>query len=130
MSAVALGGGVLTLAIGIPDAPCTGISATTHNIVIIADANGFNDSINHQGQTWPIINTVRCDIVKITIVNRDTQTHGLAVDYYGSKGTEIPGQQSIAFPTFQVTRAGHFSIKCVIRCTVHYLMINGILNVS
>lgn len=130
VSAVALGGGAVTYAIGIPSSPCSGIAGSIRNVTIIASDSGYNDSANHIGQTWPVISVNRCDIVKITIVNADTQTHGFAIDYYGSKGTDVPGQQTILFPTFQAVKAGGFRVYCIILCTVHKFMLNGILKVS
>src|SRR5437588_9573310 len=65
--AAALGGGILTFAVGLPGSPCEGITGTTRSFTIVANINGFNDSKNHQGQ-WPIMSVHRCDIVKVTLV--------------------------------------------------------------
>ena len=130
VSAVALGGGAMTYAIGIPGSPCTGVASTTRNFTIIADDNGYNDSLHHLGQTWPVMNVNRCDIVKITVVNTVTQTHGFSIAYYAVKGTEIPGQQTQQIPAFQAIRDGSFTVKCNVPCTIHYAMLNGLLNVS
>src|SRR5690348_4386076 len=51
----ALGGGIMTFAIGLPGSPCAGITGTTRNFTIVASINGFNDSVNHQQESWPII---------------------------------------------------------------------------
>jgi hypothetical protein len=130
VSAVALGGGVMTYAVGIPSSPCSGISGAARSFTIVASDSGFNDSAAHLGQTWPIMNVNRCDIVKITIINTVTQTHGFAIDYYAVKGTEIPGQQTLPFPAFQAVKTGNFRVYCTVQCTVHNVMLNGLLNVS
>ncbi len=108
----------MTFAIGIPDSPCTGVVGTNRSFTIIANVNGYNDSVTHQGQAWPMMS-----------VNH-TQTHGFAIDYYAVRGTEIVGGQSISFQ-FLATRAGSFTVYCSIAvCTVHYAMLNGQLTVS
>jgi heme/copper-type cytochrome/quinol oxidase subunit 2 len=127
--AVALGGGIMTFAIGIPDSPCTGVAGTNRNFTIIANVSGYNDSVDHQGQSWPMMSVSHCDMVTIKIINTDTQTHGFAIDYYAVKGTEIVGGQSISFQ-FSATRAGRFAVYCTVICTVHYAMLHGLLNVS
>ncbi|TMI37530.1 hypothetical protein E6H26_03020 [Candidatus Bathyarchaeota archaeon] len=130
ISAVALGGGIMTFAIGIPDSPCTGVVGTNRSFTIIANVNGYNDSVTHQGQAWPMMSVNRCDMVTVKIINTDTQTHGFAIDYYAVRGTEIVGGQSISFQ-FLATRAGSFTVYCSIAvCTVHYAMLNGQLTVS
>lgn len=130
VSAVALGGGVTTYAIGIPNSPCYGVAGATRNFAIIASSNGFNDSVDHPGQTWPLFHVNRCDTVKITIINTDTQAHGFAIAYYGIRGTEIPGQQTQSFPPFLASKSGQFVVYCIIRCTVHWAMLNGLMVVE
>lgn len=125
----ALGGGIFTFAIGLPASPCAGISGVTRNFTIIASPNGYNDSSEHTG-SWPQMTVNRCDLVNITIVNNDVQTHGFAIAYYATKGTEVIGQQTYYFPIFQATRAGEFQVYCNVFCTVHKLMQNGLLTVS
>lgn len=127
--ATALGGGIMTFAVGLPGSPCAGITGTTRSFTIVADSNGFNDSRNHQGQ-WPVMTVHRCDIVKVTIINRDTQTHGFAVDYYATRGMEIQGGQSLSVPPFLVARNGQFRVFCISFCTAHTFMQNGLLNVA
>lgn len=130
VSAVALGGGITTYAIGIPNSPCYGVAGTTRTFTIITNSNGFNDSVDHQGQTWPLFTVDRCDTVKITLVNMDTQAHGFAIAYYGIRGTEIPGQQTQSFPPFLASKTGQFVVYCIIRCTVHWAMLNGLMVVK
>ena len=128
--AVALGGGIMTFAIGLPSSPCAGIASATRSFTVTADFQGFNDSVHHQQASWPIITVHRCDIVKVTIVNGDTQVHGFAVDYYATRGTEIQGGQTLPLPPFLATKSGQFRVFCVSFCTIHAFMQNGLLNVA
>src|SRR5438445_1946325 len=108
--AAALGGGIMTFAIGLPSSPCAGIAGTTRTFTVRASINGFNDSVSHQQGSWPVMTVHRCDIVKVTIVNADTQTHGFAVDYYATRGTEIQGGQNLPVPPFLATQSGPFRV--------------------
>src|SRR6266699_2332279 len=114
--------------LGLPGSPCEGIASTTRNFTIVASVNGFNDSKDHQGQ-WPIMNVHRCDMVKVTIINGDTQTHGFAIDNYAIRGTEIQGGQTLSVPPFLASKIGQFRVFCISFCTVHRFMQNGLLNV-
>jgi heme/copper-type cytochrome/quinol oxidase subunit 2 len=127
--AAALGGGIMTFAIGLPGSPCAGIAGVTRNFTILATVNGFNDSVNHQQESWPVMSVHRCDIVKITMINKDTQTHGLGIDYYAAKGADIPGGQTLSEPPFLASRNGHFRVYCTTLCTIHQSVLNGSLNV-
>jgi heme/copper-type cytochrome/quinol oxidase subunit 2 len=134
-ASVALGGGVITYAVGIglpttPQVPsCNGVAGGTLNFTIIAGENGYNDSVDHQGQSWPVMNVRRCDLVRINVVNTDEQPHGFAVDYYEAKGAEISGGQTYLVQ-FLAAKPGQFHVYCSIFCTVHYAMLSGLLNVS
>jgi hypothetical protein len=125
--AAALGGGIMTFAISLPGSPCAGITGTTRNFTVVANANGFNDSVNHQQGSWPVISVHRCDIVKVTIINGDTQAHGFAVDYYATRGIEIQGEQTLPVPPFQATKSGQFRVFCISICTIHAFMQNGLM---
>src|SRR2546427_9896866 len=65
--AAALGGGIMTFAVGLPGSPCEGIAGTTRNFSILASINGFNDIKNHEGQC-PTMSVHRCYIFKVTII--------------------------------------------------------------
>ncbi len=123
-----LGGGIMTFAIGLPSSPCSGIAGSTRNFTIMANLEGFNDSVSHQG-SWPIMSVHRCDTVVIKVVNTDTQTHGFAVSYYAAKGMEIQGQQSQSV-TFSASRTGQFRAYCIVPCSIHIAMQSGLLTVS
>ena len=130
VAAAALGGGIMTFAIGLPSSPCAGISGTTRNFTIVASYDGFNDSVHHQQGPWPVMTVHRCDLVKVTIINMDTQTHGFAVDYYATRGTDVQGQQTLPVPvSFQASKIGQFRVYCISFCTIHGFMQNGLLNV-
>ena len=124
---VALSGGIMTFAI-IPSSPCAGVLGVTHNFTIIANLHGFNDSADHQG-SWPVMIVNRCDMVKITIINNDTQAHGFAIDNYAARGVEVEPQQPFTFQ-FLASTTGSFRVYCNVFCTVHYSMQNGLLNVE
>ena len=123
-----LGGGIMTFAIGLPGSPCPGIAGPTRSFTIIANQEGFNDSLGHQG-SWPIMSVHRCDTVVIKVVNTDTQSHGFAVSYYAAKGMEIQGQQSQSV-TFLATKTGQFRAYCIVPCSIHIAMQSGLLTVN
>lgn len=127
--AAGLGGGIMTFAIGLPSSPCSGVVSLTRSFTIIANSNGFNESMYHQQISWPVLTVHRCDIVKITVMNKDIQTHGLAVDYYATRGTDIQGQQTLSLPPFLAYKTGQFRVYCNSRCTIHEFLQNGSLNV-
>ncbi len=118
----------MTFAIGLPGSPCAGIPGSTRSFTIIANLEGFNDSASHQG-SWPIMSVHRCDTVVIKVVNTDTQSHGFAVSYYAVKGMEIQARQSQSV-TFLATKTGEFRAYCIVYCTVHPVMQNGLLSVT
>ncbi|OLD55180.1 hypothetical protein AUI46_05575 [archaeon 13_1_40CM_2_52_13] len=131
--AAALGGGIMTFAIGLPGAPCAGITSTTRSFTIVEDVNGYNDSALRPGsfptKPWPVLNVRQCEMVIIKIENKDTQTHGFAVDFYALRGTEIQGGQSLTVQ-FLASKAGQFRVYCNTLCSVHWSMLYGTLNVS
>jgi FtsP/CotA-like multicopper oxidase with cupredoxin domain len=127
--AASLAGGIATFAIGLPGLTCAGVAGTTRTFTVVADLKGYNDSVDHQFP-WPVISANRCDTVVIKVVNDDTQTHGFAIDYYATRGTEIQGQQSVSFQ-FLATKTGQFRMYCIVPCTVHFpWMQHGQLNVT
>src|SRR5437867_12498337 len=101
----------MTFAIGIPDSPCTGVVGTNRSFTIIANVNGYNDSVTHQEQAWPMMSVNRCDMVTVKIINTYTHTHGFDIDYYAVRVAEIVGEQSISFQ-FLTTRAGSYTVYC------------------
>ena len=126
--AAASAGGVFTFVIGLPGSPCSGIVGASRNITIIATPNGYNDSATHVGN-WPVMNVNRCDTVNITIINKTVQAHGLAIDYYASKGAEVAPLQQTSFQ-FLATKAGQFRVFCNIPCPIHNLIQHGLLIVT
>src|SRR6266568_2179528 len=94
-------GGVFAVVLSPPPSPCSGAIGAIRSFTIIVDLTGYND----------------------------TQSHGFAVTYYSNAGLELVGgaRQTLKF---QATRTGQFQIYCTIKCSVHYLMQNGLLNVT
>ena len=119
----------MTFAIGLPSSPCAGIAGTTRNFTIIANVNGFNDSMDHQQGSWPVMTVHRCDTVKITVINASVQTHGFAVDYYATRGADIQGGETLPVQPFLASRIGQFRVYCNAPCPIHSIMQNGLLNV-
>jgi len=131
--AAALGGGIMTFAIGLPSSPCAGITSTMRSFTITEDVNGYNDSALHLGswpaKPWPVMNAHQCEMVTIKIVNIDTQTHGFAIDFYATRGTEIQGGQSVTVQ-FLASKAGQFRVYCNVPCSIHWSMLYGSLDVA
>jgi len=104
------------------------MTGAIRSFTIIVDLTGYNGSGSQSGP-WPVISVQRCDTVVFTVVNNDTQAHGFAVASYSNAGLELVGGDHQKLQ-FQATRLGQFRIYCTSRCTVHYLMQNGLLNVT
>jgi hypothetical protein len=123
-------GGVLAVVLTPPASPCSGVIVRTSSFTIIESLSGLNDSAHHSGQ-WPVATVHRCDMVTITIINNDTQTHGFSVASYSNAGIELVGG-AVQKLKFQATRTGQFTMYCSspVICTVHALMQNGLLNVT
>jgi heme/copper-type cytochrome/quinol oxidase subunit 2 len=110
---------------------CIG-NGSAGNFLIVATANGYNDSITHgvpQG-SWPVIHVAKGTTVNITVCNEDRQAHGFQVAHYfdNSIETVAPGQKISV--TFVADQPGTFRIYCSIFCTVHSFMQSGELVVS
>ena len=100
--------------------------------MIVASANGFNDSVDHgvPNNPWPVIDVKKGSTVTILVCNADIQAHGFQVSHYfdGKIETLAPGRTLIV--TFQANETGTFSIYCSIPCTVHWAMQSGRLVVA
>jgi heme/copper-type cytochrome/quinol oxidase subunit 2 len=121
-------GGVLAVVLTPPPLPCSGVTGAIRSFTITVDLTGYNGSGSHTGP-WPVVTVQRCDTVVFTVINNDTQAHGFAVASYSNVGLELVGGDHQTLQ-FQATRLGQFRIYCTSRCTVHYLMQNGLLNVT
>jgi hypothetical protein len=121
-------GGVLAVVLSPPPSPCSGVIGATRSFTIIVDSTGYNGSQYHTGP-WPAVSIQRCDHVVFNVINNATESHGFAVAYYSNAGLELVGgtHQKLEF---QATKAGQFKLYCTIPCSVHYLMQNGLLNVT
>jgi hypothetical protein len=126
---VSLGaGGVFAVVLSPPPSPCSSGTGTIRAFTIIIDLTGYNGSGSQSGP-WPVVAVQRCDTVVFTVINNDTQAHGFAVASYSNAGLElVEGDHQTL--QFQATRLGQFRIYCTSRCSVHYLMQNGLLNVT
>src|SRR5690349_15580988 len=121
-------GGVFATTLSPPPPSCSGVTGVVHFFTIIVDLTGYNGSGSHSG-SWPVVTVQRCDTVVFTVINNDTQSHGFAVASYSNAGLELVGGDHQKLQ-FQATKLGQFRIYCTSRCSVHYLMQNGLLNVT
>ncbi len=109
--------------------PC-GTSGEAHVFTLVSTTNGYNDSVTHSGQQWPVLSVRRCDTVTVRLLNQDpSQPHGLAVALYANSGV-FAGPGGKAQVNFQVNRTGEYKVYCTIPCSIHPYMQNGVLIVS
>lgn len=98
-------------------------------ILIIADTNGFNDSLSHGAPSnpWPVVRVQRGQVVHLLVCNQDlTQPHGFAIGTYLDAG--IPMAPGDAYRiVFTATEPGTFRIYCNIFCTVHVFMVGQLI---
>jgi len=107
-------------------------SSSVQNVLIIASATGFNDSVDHgvPQNAWPVIHTAVWTTLNITVMNTDHQSHGFQVaHYYDNSIVAIPAGQTLHV-SFVASQAGTFQIYCEIPCTIHWAMQSGELIVS
>ena len=102
--------------------------------LIIADLNGFNDSVAHLQKTpnepWPVIRVSRGETVNILVCDLDDYSpHGFAIQHYFEQGTAMMPHQTFRI-TFVADQDGTFIIFCTIFCPVHPYMISGQLIVT
>jgi heme/copper-type cytochrome/quinol oxidase subunit 2 len=97
--------------------------------LILANANGYNDSIDHgvPQNSWPVITVQKGTTVTITMYNSDVVAHGFQVGhYYDSPIQSVAPGKSFTL-TFVADTAGSFRIYCSIFCEVHAYMQSGVL---
>lgn len=95
--------------------------------LIVANANGFNDSIDHgvPVNSWPTITVQKGMTVTVTVYNADVQPHGFQIThYYDSNNATVPPGKSLTI-TFVANMTGTFRVYCSIFCTVHSFMQSG-----
>jgi FtsP/CotA-like multicopper oxidase with cupredoxin domain len=99
--------------------------------LIVADINGFNDSIQHGAPSapWPIINVSQGQTVNITVCNSDHQSHGFQVTHYFDSNIETVEPGQVAHVSFVANKLGTFEIYCSIFCSIHIYMQNAQLRV-
>ena len=100
--------------------------------LVIADQNGFNDSIQHgaPANQWPIIKVKQGSTVNITVCNSDVQAHGFQITHYFDSNIETVSPGKVVRVSFVADRVGDFTIYCSIFCSVHIYMQSGLLAVS
>jgi len=102
--------------------------------LIIADLNGYNDSVEHLEKSpnapWPVIRVNRGDTVNILVCDDDDYSpHGFAIQHYFEQGTAMMPHQTFRI-SFVADQDGTFIIFCTIFCPVHPYMISGQLIVT
>jgi heme/copper-type cytochrome/quinol oxidase subunit 2 len=100
--------------------------------LIIANINGFNDSIEHGAPSvsWPVIVVKQGTTVNITVCNSDRQAHGFQVAHYFDSNIETVDPGQVVHVTFVASQSGSFVIYCSIFCSIHIYMQNALLKVT
>jgi len=104
-----------------------------HGFVIVATANGYNDSVSHQASPtnpWPLLTVHQGTVVNITVYNNDTVAHGFQITHYYADKIETiaPGQKITV--SFVANETGKFTIYCSVFCPIHNFMQYGQLFVT
>ena len=112
-----------------PRGPCSKPPGT---FLIVADVNGYNDSIGHgvPHNSWPIITVQKGTTVTVTLCNADHQPHGFQITHYHDSPIETVAPGESLTIRFVANMTGSFRIYCSIFCTVHGFMQNGELVVQ
>jgi FtsP/CotA-like multicopper oxidase with cupredoxin domain len=102
--------------------------------LIVADINGYNDSVDHiqkfSNEPWPVIRVSRGDRVNILVCNLDDYSpHGFAINHYFDVGIALMPHDSYRV-SFIADQDGTFIMYCNIFCPVHPYMQNGELIVT
>ena len=100
--------------------------------LIIANINGYNDSIQHGAPTvsWPVLKVTQGQTVNITVCNTDHQAHGFQVNHYFDSNIETVEPGQVIHVSFVANKAGNFDIYCSIFCSIHVFMQNAMLVVT
>lgn len=103
-----------------------------NGFLVIANINGFNDSIEHGAPTvsWPVITVKQGSTVNITVCNSDHQAHGFQVTHYFDSNIETVDPGQVVHVSFVANKAGAFDIYCSIFCSIHIYMQGGELLVN
>jgi nitrous oxide reductase len=110
----------------------TGCVKPVDGFLIIANQNGYNDSIQHgaPSKQWPIINVKQGTTVRITVCNADIQAHGFQVTHYSDSNIQTVTPGEVIHVSFVANSVGDFDIYCEIFCSIHIFMQNGLLRVT
>ncbi len=100
--------------------------------LIVADFNGFNDSVDHgvPANSWPVIDVQRGSVVTITVCNVDSVAHGFQITHYLDSKLETLAPGSAQTFSFIASETGTFTIYCDIFCPIHWAMLSGALVVN
>jgi hypothetical protein len=100
--------------------------------LIIANENGYNDSIQHGAPEvqWPVILVKEGAQVNITVCNADLQPHGFQITHYFDSNIETVTPGKVVHVSFLANKPGDFMIYCSIFCTIHPFMQNGLFRVT
>ena len=100
--------------------------------LIIADEQGYNDSIGHgvPQKNWPIMQVQQGQNVTIVVCNTDVQPHGFNIAHYYDDQLVSVAPGKVLTVSFAADQAGSFRVYCNIPCSVHWAMQNGELVVS
>jgi heme/copper-type cytochrome/quinol oxidase subunit 2 len=112
----------------------SGCTVPAGYILIIADIDGYNDSVAQLEQNssapWPVIRVNLGERVNIIVCDTDDYSpHGFAIYHYFDGGTAIMPHQSFKI-SFVADEVGTFRIYCAIFCPVHPYMQNDELIVT
>jgi len=102
--------------------------------LIIANLEGFNDSVTHiqksPDEPWPVIKVHTGDRVNIMVCNEDDYSpHGFAIEHYLDGGVALMPHETFRI-SFVADQAGNFTMYCTIFCPVHPYMLSGQLIVA
>lgn len=126
------------LGLGAPDCASHPTSAlNSAYFVVLLDNRGMNVGMNgskvHSGP-WPVMNVTLGESVTIHVWNVDpVEAHGFAITRYFPPSLTLNSGQchDVTFIADQLTTSTRpFRVYCWIQCSIHNLMINGLLNVN
>jgi hypothetical protein len=112
--------------VAIPSSSCANNRGPIRAFTLLASPDGYNGTKDQGG---PVFGVQTCDTVALTFVNRDTQVHGLSVDFYATKGLEATGGETLSIQ-FLAYKPGQFRAFCNVFCSIHSTMQHAQLNVG
>jgi hypothetical protein len=100
--------------------------------LVVASRTGFNDSASHgaPAKVWPIITVRQGQNVTIIVCNVDVSAHGFQITRYCDNTVETLAPGQLLTVSFVADKAGSYTIRCDIFCPIHFIMQNGLLDVT